>query len=81
MAGWSKRRFRYPSLRPEPWIPSEKNGALCGEEPNVLEKRWCPDEDDEVSDEDSRLEPGRFCLIVLSRWASTRLKLRLSRPC
>lgn len=47
----------------------------------MLEKRCCPDEDDEVSDEDSRLEPGRFCLIVLSRWASTRLKLRLSRPC
>ncbi len=56
-------------------------GAVVGEEPRVLEKSWTADEVEDVSEDAPVLEPGRFRLILFSRWASTRLKLRLSRPC
>ncbi len=56
-------------------------GAVVGDEARALEKSCTPEEVDDVSEDAPVLEPGRLRLMLFSRWASTRLKLRLSRPC
>lgn len=59
----------------------EKIGAVRGDEARGFEKKGISEADEDESEDAPALDPGRFRLSVFSRCASTRFKLRLSRPC
>lgn len=59
-------------------MSSEKIGAEGGEDAIALEKNCCSEELDEQVGELSKLKLVRFRFMVVSRRASTSLKLRFS---